>query len=64
MIGSLHQVKIVARESYGCLVSSKRATFNNASGSLLSAMTLALACLSTAEVSALTWNGSSPSDAN
>ncbi len=64
MIGSLHQVKIVARESYGCFASSMRATFNNAGGSLLSAMTLALVCLSTAEVSAQTWTGSTPSEAN
>ncbi len=64
MIGSLHQVKIVARESYGCFASSMRATFNNASGALLSTMTLALACLSTAEVSAQTWTGSTPSEAN
>ena len=64
MIGSLHQVKIVARESYGCFASSMRATFKNASGALLSVLALGLACLSSAEVSAQTWTGCKPSEAD
>ena len=64
MIGSLHQVKIVARETYGCFTSSMRATFKNASGALLSVLALGLACLSPTEVNAQTWTGSTPSEAN
>ena len=64
MIGSLHQVKIVARETYGCFARSMRATFKNASGALLSVLALGLACLSPTEVNAQTWTGSTPSAAN
>ena len=64
MIGSLHQVKIVARETYGCFARSMRATFKNASGALLSVLALGLACLSPTEVNAQTWTGFTPSEAN
>lgn len=64
MIGSLHQVKIVARETYGCFTSSMRATFKNACGALLSVLALGLACLSPTEVNAQTWTGSTPSEAS
>ena len=64
MIGSLHQAKIVASETCGCVTGSLRACFINVKGALRSVMAVALACLCAAEVSAQTWTGSSPSNAN
>lgn len=64
MIGSLHQVKIVASETYGCVTGSLRACFINFKGALRSVMVVAFACLCASEVNAQTWTGSTPSEAN
>ncbi len=64
MIGSLHQVKIVAKEKFGLASKNMLLLFGNAHRALFSVITIALACLCCHTAKAQTWTGSTPSEAN